>query len=88
MPGVVLLGEEMVRVEVPDPPADNATVVGLRDERGPEGETVVVRERLPVRPLILVKEIVELEEVPARSDREPGLAEILKSTTWTVTWIE
>ena len=88
MPGLILPGEETVSVEEPDPPADNTTLDGLRDGTGPEGETVAVRERLPARPLMLVREMVELEEVPARPDTTLGLADIEKSTMWTVTWTE
>ncbi len=88
MPGLVLLCEETVSVDDPDPPGDKETVNGLRVGTGPDGEMLAVSDRLPVSPLILVKDIVELEDVPAGTDRDPGLAEIVKSTTWTVTWTE
>ncbi len=77
----MLLKEEIVRTDDPDPPAGNATVDELREGMGPEGETVAVRDRLPESPLTLVKEMLELEEVPAGIDKDAGLAEIVKSTT-------
>ncbi len=84
----MLLREEIVSTDDPDPPAGKATVEELREGMGPEGEIVAVRDRLPESPLTLVKEMLELEEVPAGTDKDPGLAEIVKSTTWTVTWTE
>ncbi len=86
MPGLVLLGADTVRREDPVPPSDNATVVGLRDGLGPEGEMVAVRNRVPDSLLTLVRVMLELEEVPGGMDREAGLAETVKSSTWTLTW--
>ncbi len=83
-----MLGEEIVRTEDPEPLGDRATVDGLRDGKGPEGETVTLRDKLPDNPLRLVSVMLELEDVPAGTDREPGLTEIAKSTTWTRTWTE
>ncbi len=88
MPGLVLLGEETVRMEDPELPADKDTVAGLRDDVGPEGDTVAVRDRLPVSPLTLVRVMLELDDVPGGTVRELVLAEIVKSTTCTVAWIE
>lgn len=79
-------GEKTVRIEDPDPPLDRATVEGLRDVVGPDGEMVAVRDRLADNPLTLVKATVELEEEFGGMDRDAGLAEIAKSMTCTVTW--
>ncbi len=87
MPGLVLLGADTERREDPLPPADNATVVGLREGLGPEGEMVAVRDKVPDSPLTLVKVMLELEEVPGGTDRGAGLAETVKSSTWTLTWM-
>ena len=81
-------GENTVRVEDPDPPGERVTVDGLRESVGPEGEMIAARDRLPDSPLMLVKAMVELEEDPGGTDRDVELGEILKSTIWTVTWIE
>jgi len=83
-----LAGEEIVRTDDADPPGDKRTLDGLREVVGPEGETVAVMETLPERPLMLVIVRLELDAVPIGILREPGLAEMLKSTTCTVTWTE
>ena len=70
-----------VRTEVADPPEDRDTLDGLRDSVGPVGETVAVMETLPVSPLMLVRVILELEVLPGGTTSEPGLADMLKSTT-------
>ncbi len=72
----------------PEPPGDNEIVDALREETGPEGEMVEARERLPDSSLTLVRTRLEMEEAPGGTDREAGLAEIVKSTTWTMTWTE
>ena len=74
-------GEETVRTEEPDPFADKTIAEGLTAAEGPEGETVAVRDRLPDSPLTLVRKILELEEEPAGTDNDPGVAETVKSTT-------
>ncbi len=84
----MLLGEETVRIDDPKPPGDNEIVDALRKETTPEGETVEVRESLPDSQLTVVRTRLELEEAPGGTEREAGLAEIAKSTTWTVTWSE
>ena len=87
VPGVMLLEVEKVRVEVPELPLDNATVNGFSDVVGPEGETLAVRDTLPDSPFTLDKVMLEFAEVPGGVESKFGLAEIVKSTTWTVTWI-
>ncbi len=81
-----MLGEETVRTDDPEPPGDNEIVDWLRDETGPDGEVVAVRDTLPDSPLTLVKIMLELEEVPGGVETELGVAKIVKSTTLTVTW--
>lgn len=63
-------------------------VDGLRDGTGPRGEMVAMMDRLPDNPLILVNWMLELKEVPAGTVKDAGLAEIVKSTTWTGIWNE
>ena len=81
MPGLRLLALVTVRTEVADPPEDKDTLDGLRDSVGPEGETVAVMETVPVSPLMLARVRVELEVLPGGTASEPGVAEMLKSTT-------
>ncbi len=81
-------GNKTVSTEDPDPPEDMTTVDGLRDEAGPEGETVAVRATLPENPLMPFKEMLELAVLPAGVDSVFGLADIVKSVTWMVTWME
>ncbi len=82
-------GDETVSTDEPDPlPEDMTTVEGLRDGASPEGDTVAVRETLPENPLMPVKEMLELAELPAGVDSAFGLAEIVKSVTRMVTWME
>ncbi len=74
-------GEETVRTEEADPFADKTIEDGLREAEGPEGETVAARDRLPDNPLTLVRTTLEVEEDPAGTDTDPGVAETVKSTT-------
>ncbi len=80
-----MLGEVTVRMEETEPPANRVMVDGFRDATGPDGETVAATDRVPVRPLMPVSVMVELDAVPAGMDKVLGLADIVKSTTWTVT---
>ena len=76
-----MLGADTSRMDELVPPADRATDVGVRNVDGPEGATVVERDKLPDSPLTLVKIMVEFEEEPAGMDKDPWFAETVKSTT-------
>ncbi len=84
----MLVVTEIITIEDSVLPDDIVNDDGLRETVGPEGDTDAERIMLPESPLILV--IVRLEFVlaPAGMLRELGLAEMLKSTTITVTWTE
>ncbi len=75
--------EETVRVEVPAA----VMLAGLTEAVRAEGADVV-SETVPAKPLSPVTVIVEVPGEPARMLREEGLAEIVKSTTFTVTMTE
>ncbi len=80
------VAELTVKVEVAEVPS--ATDVGLSDVEGPAGDTSVVSETVPVNPAKLVTVIVDVAEEPSGIVRVLGLADILNSTTWTVTLTE
>ena len=61
---VVLVVELTVRVDVPVPPPVRAMLEGLRDMVRPEGDTFAESETVPVKPLRLVKVMVETVEEP------------------------
>ena len=84
VPGTRLPVEEKMRVEVPEPPPTSTTVDGFNDTDDPDGDTVVLSETLPDSPLMLDKVMVEFADVPGGAVSELGLAETVKSTTWTV----
>ncbi len=65
-------------VDEADPPGDNVTLVVLRVAPEPP-ETLVVRDTVPLKPLRLVRVIVELPDEPAGNVRELGPADTLKS---------
>jgi len=88
VPGAKLLVEEKVRVEAPVPELASTTVDGFDDTEGPDGDAVALSKILPDKPLTLDKVMVEFAEVPGGAVIEPGLAEIVKSTTCTMTCIE
>ncbi len=54
-------------------------LVGLREQLRPAGETVELRETVPVNPLIGATETVELPVAPARTVTEVGPAVTEKS---------
>ncbi len=56
-----------VRVEVPVLPDDSETDAGFRDAVGPEGETVEERLIVPVKPPLLVNEMVEVADDPGET---------------------
>ncbi len=62
---VPLAVELAVRVDVPVPPLVRVMLEGLSDAVRPEGETFVERETVPVKPLRLVRVMVERAEEPA-----------------------
>ena len=62
---VPLAVELAVRVDVPVPPLLRVMLEGLSDAVRPEGETFVERETVPVKPLRLVRVMVERAEEPA-----------------------
>ena len=76
-----MLGEEIMRFDDAEPAGVRETLDGLREAVGPDGETVTVMDILPERPFILVSVRLELDAVPAGMLREPGVAEMLKSST-------
>ena len=65
------------------------TLVGVRVQVKPvAGETVAVRETIPLNPLRAVTVTVEVPEAPARIVTVVGLAAIVKSWTVKVTVAE
>jgi hypothetical protein len=66
-------------VELAVPPA-TLTVDGLSETDIPDGDTVEVRETDPANPPIALVTIVELLDVPAKTDRLDGLVETEKSS--------
>ncbi len=79
--------EDTVNVELPVPPEAMLIEVGLTEAVSPEGVEVDSPTE-PAKPLTLPNWIVEVPEAPARRVRDVGLAEIVKSTTTTVTCTE
>jgi hypothetical protein len=73
------------RVEELDPPEVKLTVAGLMEAVSPVGVTDVVRLTMPLKPATLSTVIDEVPELPAWMFTVVGLAEIVKSPTWTVT---
>lgn len=72
-----------LRVLLPDPPA---MLVGLRVHVRPvAGEIVVVRPTVPVNPLTGITTTLDVPATPGVVLTMVGLANIWKSTTWTVT---
>ncbi len=68
-----------MRVEDPEAVMRTRDSVAVRPE-----ELVSVRETVPGKPFWPVTVMVKVPGVPASSVREPGLEEMVKSTTWTV----
>jgi len=77
-----------VRVEVPVLPDDSVTVAGFRDAVGPVSETVEGRLIVPVKPPMLVNEMVEVADDPGAMVIDEGLAEMRKSATMRLTEAE
>ncbi len=55
---------ERLRVEVAEPPEDNDAEVGLRVNKGPEGDTLAAKLTVPVKPFWLVTVMVAFPEEP------------------------
>lgn len=70
-----------------DTATDSGTLVGLGEAERPDGE-VVVRVMVPLNPFNPDTAIVDVPGVPAWTESEEGFAEMLKSTTVTVTVTE
>lgn len=66
-------------VVVPVPPAERVTLVALRVVVGPDGDMEDVRVMVPVKPLMLVRVMVDAADDPAWIVRLPGLAAMVKS---------
>ncbi len=75
----------MVRLDVPDPPELNVTLLELRLNLGPDGEQVADRETEPAKPLMLARLIVTVPVEPRAMLTEPMLVLRLKSCTDTLT---
>lgn len=81
---------DTVSMEVPDPPADKVTLLVLNSAVGPPttmGEMVKESDKMPEKPLLL-RVMLEVTDVPATRLRLIGFAEMVKSTTLTVTAAE
>ena len=63
---------------------ESGTLVGLSEAESPDGE-VGVRVMVPLNPFNPEMAIVDVPGVPAWTESEDGFAEMLKSTTVTVT---
>jgi len=57
---------------------------GVVEHVSPAGETLVVRATVPVKPLTGITVIVDVPATPGVVFTMVGLANIWKSTTWTV----
>ena len=79
---------EIVRVELTEAPAVSTTLVVLNDALILVEETFVARVTVPLKRAKLVRVIVEVSLDGTFRMREGGSAEILKSTTLTVTITE
>ena len=55
---------ETVSVEVPGMPEEIVTLMGLNDRVGPEGEMPAAKLMVPLKPLTLVKVMVEVPDEP------------------------
>jgi hypothetical protein len=80
-------GTDIVTVELPVPPDDSATDVGLNETVYQEGTLSAVRFSVPENPLMLDRVMVEVPVPvdPGATSIEAGLASILKSGPVTVT---
>ena len=67
---------------------DSETEAGFRDAVGPEGETVEERLTVPVKPPVLVREMLDVADDPGAMVIDEGLAEMRKSATMRLTEAE
>ena len=70
------------------PPDDSEAEVGFKDAVGPAGETVEDRLTVPVKPPMLVREILDVADDPGATVIDEGLAEMPKSATMRLTEAE
>ncbi len=77
-----------VRVEPADPPGLRETGDGLAEALRPDGTTDVESITEPAKPFKLVSWTDDVPEEPANIVMDCGLAEMVKSTTLTVTCTE
>ncbi len=77
-----------VNVDVPETAAERATVVWLKDTPRPPGKDVAVRRTSPENPFWPARVTRDTLDEPAGIVSEAGLADTVKSTTWTVTTAE
>lgn len=68
----------MESVEVAEPPDVRTTDVGLRDTRGPEGETVVVKFTVPEKLFVLVSVMETVPDEPCATVNEVWVGLMLK----------
>ncbi len=74
-------GTTIVKAEVPVPPDDTGTLLGLNETTGPKGNSECDRDTVFEKPLILPKVMVADPDELAGIVRELGLTLMLKSTT-------
>ena len=76
------------RVADPEPFDGMGTLIGLRENVSPGGELVGERATVPAKLFKLARLIDDVPDALKLSVREVGEAEMLKSCTLTVTWVE
>ncbi len=59
-----IVDEDIVSVDVPDPPEVRGTLVGFREAVRPEGETNEESDSVPEKPLRLTKLMIDVPEEP------------------------
>ena len=70
-----------MRVEEAEPPDVRLTDEGLRDTRGPDGETVALKVRVPEKPFVLVNVMEVVPDEPGAVVRDAGPEVIEKSSS-------
>ncbi len=69
----------IVRVDDPDPPELNETLLELKLSRGPLGEQTAERDTVPVNPAMLAMLTVTVPMAPAAKLRDDGFTLRVKS---------
>ncbi len=69
----------IVRVDDPDPPELNETLLELKLSRGPLGEQTAERDTVPVNPAMLAMLTVTVPLAPAAKLRDDGFTLRVKS---------